>query len=160
MVSPFNTLQEQQIGRPHAPWRVLVACTLLNQTHGRQVRPMIDRLFEAWPTPRQLSLIPTEGADVEDLKDLLRPLGFANRRSANLITMSTQYDGLEIVGGEDFWRAEEFVLSPDPARWVVGLTGCGQYAIDSVKIFVYGKLENTSSDTWLQRYVDWRREQA
>ena len=42
MTSPFNTVQEQQAGKPREPWRILVVCALLNRTHGRQVRPMVD----------------------------------------------------------------------------------------------------------------------
>jgi endonuclease III len=146
MVSPFNTLQEQQLGKPYAPWRILVCCTLLNRTHGRQVRPMVEALFEQWPTPHTFGHM-TE-TDKLDLIDLIRPLGFANRRSESLLAMSRQYHSMGRL-------IEEQVDS----RWVVGLSGCGQYAKDSIDIFVYGKTPDTVSDHWLSQYVEWKRSQ-
>lgn len=141
MISPYNTLQEQQVGRPRAPWRILVVCMLLNKTHGRQVRPMIDEFFAKWPDP-QTVMTSTLG-----MPELIRPLGFGNRRTEAIGHMSEDY-ALFFGDGDP---------SPDQgSEWVRAIRGCGQYAQDSIAIFHCGKLENVSSDTWLQKYVEWK----
>lgn len=139
--SPFNTLQEQQVGWPRAPWRILVVCALLNRTHGRQVRPMIGEFFERWPSPQRVM------QSVDGMYELIRPLGFGNRRIETILNLSEDYN-LFFGEGDPDGSSDE---------WVSAIRGCGQYAKDSIDIFVCGKLQNVSSDTWLQRYIEWKR---
>lgn len=141
-LSPFNTIQEQQLGKPRAPWRILVVCALLNRTHGRQVRPMVEEFFERWPSPERV-VKTTEG-----MYDLIRPLGFGNRRIETIRNISEDY--VLFFGEGDAKKEQGF-------GWVDAIRGCGQYAKDSIAIFVCDVLQNVSSDTWLQKYVEWRR---
>lgn len=146
MTSPFDLLQERQLGMPYQNWRILVVCALLNRTHGRQVRPIVEDLFETYPSP--YAMIEACEASSPYLLQLLTPLGLVNRRRHLLHQLSCRY----------------LLISPEiegaiSGEWALRLPGCGQYAVDSLNIFSYGRLENPSSDTWLQRYVDWRRTQ-
>jgi methyl-CpG-binding domain protein 4 len=145
-ISPLNMLQEQQLGRPDQNWRILVCCMLLNMTHGRQVRPMIDSFFGMCPNPREVMIYASDPELTKDALDLLRPLGFFNRRWRSLTGMSQDYLNMGDPKSRGF----------TDARWVKSLRGCGQYAMDSIAIFVYGSSDNVSSDTWLNDYVEWR----
>lgn len=147
--SPHDLLQEQQVGKPHGVWRILVVCQLLNRTHGRQVRPIADELYGApifarWPTPHAMSL-----ARLPELQLLLKPLGFAEQRSRNLKAMSAQYNAM-LFADPEFWRGSE------DGEWCKGLAGCGDYAKESLNLIVYGILDAPTTDHWLVRYRDWR----
>ncbi len=145
MISPFNLVQEQQLDKPYSDWRILVVCALLNRTHGRQVRPIVDRLFEIAPTPADM-MRECSGPS-EAVRDVLRPLGLYNRRASLLVGLSRAYIDRRATRGEEV-----------SGEWARSMPGCGQYAVDSLNVVLYGILENPSSDTWLQRYVNWRRD--
>lgn len=132
MNSPLNTIQEL-VGRDlHYPWRVLVVCTLLNQTHGRGVRPMIDEFFKIVPTPDAMMHVEKEAID-----HLLRPLGFHNRRYVTLCRMTRDY-----LNGRQYRE----------------MYGVGPYALDSIDLFVHGRTDALNpKDTWLRPYLTWRR---
>lgn len=147
-MSPFNLLQEQQLGKPYEAWRILVVCALLNRTHGRQVRPIVDSIFERWGNPVSMTL-GWQRNDPE-LVAVLRPLGLYNRRIRHLGMLSQAYAERMIdCDNEDVRRMAS-------ARWAIGLPGVGQYALDSLEIFVYGRTDRVSSDTWLNKYLEWR----
>jgi endonuclease III len=144
--SSLNTLQEQQVGLPNEEWRILVACVLLNQTHGRQVRPMITQLFARAPGPVQLlAWIEQEGDG--QLRELIKPLGLSHRRSKTIISMSGSMILLNLPPQD-----------VSCGSWAEVLAGIGPYAVDSLDIFRYGKLRTTCTDTWLNDYVKWRIE--
>lgn len=148
MTSPYNLIQEQLANQDHYVWRILVACMLLNRTDGAQVRPMIEALFKLAPSPKRMVVVCDY--DKERLLRLLRPLGLYNRRMAMLRKLSQAYvDEFDEIGEPRYVRKD--------GRWASHMPGCGQYAVDSLNIFVYGILENASSDTWLQKYIEWRK---
>jgi hypothetical protein len=138
--SPYDLLQEQQIGKPHAVWRILVVCAMLNKTDGRGTRNVVPRLFELADNPVAFSELTGP-----QIYDLLRPLGLVTRRMEALIAITQDY--LAMGSRVDSWKT---------ADWVTSIRFCGQYAMDSVNIFVYDKLENRSKDPWLQKYLEWR----
>lgn len=145
-ISPLNMLQEQQMGLPHQNWRILVVCMLLNQTHGRQVRPMIEELFGMCPSPQDLLEKVSEEHQQLRLLAMLRPLGFKNRRLTNLVNMSW-----------DYLNSLRIIEHTNDSNWVKSIRGCGPYAQDSIAIFVYGADKMAASDTWLNDYLTWRR---
>lgn len=128
VVSPWNFFQERYRSDP---WKLLVCTMLLNQTPGRQVEKVHVDFFRRWPTPEVAS-----AADPHEMALMLRPLGFQNRRSTNIIRMSSAYRG-------KWTRPEE-------------LPGIGKYGADSYRIFVDGVLVEPD-DKELKRYVDWAR---
>lgn len=86
-----------------------------------------------WRTPDELAR-----ADVRDVADALRRLGFQNRRAATLVAMAKA------------WTEGP----PDTSDDVLRLPGCGRYAADSWAIFVEGKVVVDPSDhklAWHQR---------
>lgn len=126
-VSPYSLLQEELC---HDPWKLLVACMLLNQTSYKQVRGVIWKLFERYPTAVALS-----NADETELSALIRPLGFHNRRAKSLRRMSCDF-----AAGK---RIDE-------------LHGIGQYARDSYAMFVEGRADETQpTDVKLVMWKAW-----
>ena len=113
-------------------WKMLVCCILLNLTNIKQVRPMIDDLFELAPDP--LSMIE---ADEDTLINLLRPLGLAEKRCKTLKKFSTQFLN------SDWSKAKE-------------LYGIGKYGDDSDQIFYLGNWKSVvPKDGALIRYLEY-----
>ena len=91
------------------PWQMLVCCILLNLTHRRQVDKVREELFDRWPTPEHMM-----EANETELAELLKPLGFYNKRAKTLIKMSKQWVtddptwihvGMQWIRGKYFrWR--------------------------------------------------------
>ena len=76
-------------------------------------------------------------ADPQELADLLRPLGFYNRRARSLIRFSTE------------WLAKDWKHPRE-------LYGIGQYASDSWDIFYNDRLDINPDDGVLVKYVIWK----
>jgi len=108
--SPFGLLQETLYDDP---WKVLVACLLLNKTSALCVRRVIWDLFELCGTPEAALAVP-----VAAIERIVRPLGLA-RRAGLLRRLSAAY--LD-------------------AKWVSvsELPGCGRYACDAHALFCAG----------------------
>lgn len=130
--SPYGLVQER-VRRDDGlyPWRVIVLCCLMNQTHARQVRPILLPLFELWPEPSAMAVAGPH------LEDLIRPLGFRNRRANALRRMSAEYaDGVP------------------PNRCY----GVGDYAKDAIEVFCHDRTDVQPNDGFLAKYVQWRKE--
>lgn len=80
------------------------------------MEPVMDILFQKWPTPNHLS-----SANPADVEDVIKSLGMQKKRAATLISMSSQY----CSGG---WSD------------VRELKGVGEYAARAYEIFILGKL--------------------
>lgn len=130
VTSPLNCIQELVERDEHYPWRVMTVCVMLNQTHGRQVRPMFGRFFELWPRPIDFVM-----ADGDQVRGLIAPLGFKNRRFLTLLRMTEDY--LRNVPYEQCY-------------------GIGKYARDAIALFVHGRTDVEPFDTWLEPYLKWR----
>lgn len=81
--SPGGLLQEQYLPDE---WKVLVCCILLNRTKRAQVEPIIGKLFSKYPNAATMA-----SADVAELANLLRTLGFQNRRAKSLAKFSDEF---------------------------------------------------------------------
>lgn len=130
--SPFNLLQEIYI---KDPWKIMVCCMFLNQTTRKQVDKIRDEFFKKYSTPAKLG-----NANVEELTELIRPLGFYNRRAKSLIRFSKEWL-------EKDWKAP------------IELHGIGQYAQDSWTLFVEKQRVENPSDHVLKDYVKWQNAQ-
>jgi adenine-specific DNA glycosylase len=129
--SPFCLIQEEF---RHEPWKLLVCCICLNQTSIKQVRGVISAFFEKYPTAAACSC-----AHVDDVIEILRPLGFYNKRASTIIKMSSAFEKAEVA--------------------INNLPGVGKYATDSWRIFVDGVIDVVPSDKKLQKYVEWAMSQ-
>ena len=95
-------------------WKILISCLMLNQTTRKQVDKVIWQFFDMWPNP---SLF-LRSAHTE-VSDLLRPLGFYNRRPKAMRRFTEEYVRQE-------WH--------EP----IELHGIGKYANDAWRIFCRG----------------------
>jgi methyl-CpG-binding domain protein 4 len=130
IISPWSLLQEEF---QSDPWKVLIACKMLNQTGYKQVRKIIFDFFKRWPGPTEAAI-----ADPNEMVKMLRPLGFYNVRTKQIMRFSKEYL-------EKSWS--------DPKE----LYGIGKYAADSYRIFIQRSLDVKPTDKKLIRYVDWAR---
>jgi len=117
-------VQEQISG----PWQMFVGCIMLNQTGRKPVKTVLPEFLERWPTPEAYL-----ASDPDEVKAVIRPLGFYNRRENTFRRMS-----------QDF-------LSWDGAD-ATELYGIGQYGSESYRIFFIGE-RFEPQDKELRRYL-------
>lgn len=98
------------------PWRLLVACCLLNRTKVSVAKPTFYRVINRWSRPDSMAR-----AEQEELAERIRSLGMQHVRAQRLIAMSEQY------ARGDFDD-------------VVQLPTVGDYARDAWSIWVLQKL--------------------
>lgn len=128
-VSPFGLLQET-LWPNH--WLILVASMLLNCTSRKQVEKVLPEFSRRWPDPRCLLV-----AQRDDVAMVCKTLGFANRRTKNLIEMTKAY-----MAG-DWKHANE-------------LPGIGDYGARSWEIFCAGIIgDEPPVDHALVQYFNW-----
>lgn len=132
--SPYGLIQEELRDRP---WRLLIACMMLNLTNIKQVRPVITQFFLQYP-----DAFAAANASHDEMASIIKPLGLYNRRTKNIIKFSYA------------WAFDDF----DPQK-IEKLTGIGKYAVDSYNIFVNGSLDVTPSDLKLKKYLEWAKRQ-
>ena len=105
------------------PWKLLVACVLLNITSRQQVDKVIDELFERFPNPVRM-----EAATDEEIGEIIRPCGLWRRRAGTLRRLSGQWSRIKLG-----WPFED-----PPEQEVCRIHGVGLYALDSYRFFVLG----------------------
>lgn len=116
-----------QLGMAGDPWRVLVACTLLNKVRIATARPAIKVLADRSP-------VDVAEADPVWLIGMLFPLGLAVRRASTLISLARTF----------------------PSRsWATAaeLPGVGPYALDALRIFCLGDLRGRPTDRILSAFL-------
>lgn len=119
------------------PFWMLVGCVLVNRATWAKAEHAHKVIMEMWPTPRHL-----RDADPVDLANVVRPLGFQNRRTSSLINLAEHW----CAKGRPF-----HVIEPGE------LPGCGKYAADSWAIFVIGRRDVTPTDKKLKEYMERQR---
>ena len=128
-ISPFGLVQEPYFGDE---WKVLVCCQLLNMTTHVQVRKVLHDLFEKYPTAKSMAQ-----ADEHELKEIVKSLGFYNKRAKTLIRFSDEY----------------LNKSWDTAKELYGI---GKYGDDAWHIFCVGDWKKVKpNDQALNKYHDW-----
>lgn len=116
-------------------WKVLVSCMMLNCTSRKQVEKVLPTFFNKWSTAKDLI-----DADQDEIAETISPLGFKNRRTKNLLSMSKAYL-------DQSWQ--------DPRD----LPGIGEYAARAWEIFFDNKLgEEPPVDGALVLYWNWRKQ--
>lgn len=135
-LSPYALIQEFL---RDDPWHLLVACIMLNQTSAKQVHRVMHHFFERWPLPQDFIL-----SDEEEVKSVIQPLGFKNRRYQRLMNMTRDFINNETAGTR---------LNP------LQLHGIGKYGADSYKMFCEGYLVPDVLDKELKNYVRWAKEE-
>ncbi len=129
--SPYGFLQELY---RHDPWKMLIGCIFLNQTTRKQVDKVRESFFEKYPDAETASK-----ANVEEMAELIKPLGFYNRRSRTIKKFSSEYLTEE---WEEPWE----------------LYGIGKYGQASWQIFQCYNVDVNTDDGPLNKYLSWARE--
>lgn len=114
-------------------FELLVATVLSAQTTDARVNQVTPELFDRWPDPQTMA-----EASVEDLEQVLRPLGMYHRRADALIALSNQLT--EEMGG----------AVPDTREQLVRLKGVGRKTAHVVLGNWFGGQEITV-DTHVER---------
>ncbi|KAL6776890.1 hypothetical protein ACKKBF_B03885 [Auxenochlorella protothecoides x Auxenochlorella symbiontica] len=128
-ISPYGLLEEELYPDP---WKLLVACMLLNKTTSRAVRSVIWTLFDMCPGP-----LVAAATHVARIQALIQPLGLANKRAEAIQRLSWDYAHKD-------WR--------DPQE----LHGVGRYGADAYHMFCRGLWREVEpEDKDLRRYRDW-----
>lgn len=131
-VSPYGLIQEHLY---EDPWKVLVACMLLNKTGGRQMHKVIWDFFEMCPNAE--TCVSTE---TEKIGTVIHSLGLQNKRAKTLQRFSQEYLGTT-------WTN------------VTQLHGVGEYARDAYAIFCEGRWKEVQpKDIVLNDYWQWLNE--
>ena len=100
-------------------WLILVSCIMLNCTSRKQVEKIFPEFMKRWPTPESILVAP-----FNEVRDLIMPLGFKDRRTKRLQELARAY----VKHG---WKhARE-------------LPGIGEYGSRAWEIFVLGNLGGT-----------------
>jgi len=120
-----DLMVQQQID---GPWQHMVGVIMLNQTGRKPVKTVLPEFLERWPTPEAYL-----DSDPDEVKSVIRPLGFYNRRENTFRRMSEDY--LTWDGGD-----------------ATVLYGIGQYGSESYRIFFQGE-RFEPQDKELRRYL-------
>ncbi|KAI0773661.1 DNA glycosylase [Fomes fomentarius] len=150
-----------------SPWKLLIAVTLLNKTAGKQSIPVFFEIMDQWTTPEELAQAP-----LSILFEMLRDLGFGEKRSQRLVDISQVFLLDPPVAERPrpsrgsttalFFTGDGAVKSktvPYPPTPVSHIPGCGPYALDSYRIFCNGGEEWKAvrpTDKELIKYLQWR----
>ena len=151
----FGLMQERLA---HDPFRLLIATIFLNKTRGEQAMPVFYQLMERYPTIYDMA-----AAQVEDVTEVIKRLGFQNQRARKIVQMSKTWlerppefgkrmrkqnypkkgDGKDV-------KADEVIEDEDErVAWEIShLPGLGPYSHDSWRMFCRDKMRGVAKD-WL-----------
>jgi adenine-specific DNA glycosylase len=116
---------QQQIS---GAWQHMVGVIMLNQTGRKPVKTVLPEFLSRWPTAEAYL-----ASDPDEVKAVIRPLGFYNRRENTFRRMSEDYLT---------WDGDDATV----------LYGIGQYGSESYRIFFQGE-RFEPQDKELRRYL-------
>lgn len=136
--SPYNTRQEQY---RDDPWKMLMVCFMLNQTSHKRVDQVRDEFFSRYPNAQALL-----DAQDSDIVELIKPLGFYNRR---------------VKAWKQFCQQWVALSTDAPSlSQLIELRGVGKYALDSWKVFQLHQYDTEVDDHVLNWYVEWAKQEV
>jgi len=121
-----NLMVQQQID---GAWQHMVGVIMLNQTGRKPVKTVLPEFLSRWPTADAYL-----DSDPDEVKAVIRPLGFYNRRERAIRGMSRDF---LVWDGKDAKR----------------LYGIGKYGSDSYEIFFKQNYAVQPTDKELLRYL-------
>jgi adenine-specific DNA glycosylase len=107
-----DLMVQQQID---GAWQHMVGVIMLNQTGRKPVKTVLPEFLSRWPTAEAYL-----ASDPDEVKAVIRPLGFYNRRENTFRRMSEDYLT---------WDGDDATV----------LYGIGQYGSESYRIFFHGE---------------------
>ncbi|XP_046406484.1 methyl-CpG-binding domain protein 4-like [Ischnura elegans] len=127
--SPYNLIQENLFSHP---WKLLVATIFLNKTAGKNAVPIVLKFLDTWNTPESVL-----HADINEMENLIRPLGLQKKRAQTIIKFSEEYLNKN-------WT------------YPIELHGIGKYGNDSYRIFCINEWKLVQpEDRKLNLYHKW-----
>jgi len=120
-----DLMVQQQI---NGPWQHMIGVVMLNQTGRKPVKTVLPEFLERWPTPEAYL-----ASDPDEVKAVIRPLGFYNRRENTFRRMSQDFLAWDGVDATELY-------------------GIGQYGSESYRIFFLGE-RFEPQDKELRRYL-------
>lgn len=114
----------------HQKWQHMVAVIMLNQTGRKAVKYVLPLFLDRWPTPNKFLL-----ASIDDVKEVIWPLGMYNIRFQRLKRMTADFLT---------WDGNDATM----------LYGIGKYGSDSYEIFFKQNYTVTPTDKELKRYLE------
>lgn len=115
-------------------WEHMVGVIMLNQTGRKPVKYVLPKFLKKFPNPRSLL-----SSTVEEVIDIIKPLGMYNIREKRLRRMSEDY------------------LTWDKQN-ALDLYGIGKYGNDSYEIFFKNNYHVKPTDKELVRYLNGRKD--
>lgn len=120
------------------PFELLTATILSAQTTDKRVNTVTPSLFSRYPGPAELA-----AARVEDVEDIIRPLGFYHAKSRNIVAMA--HDVHERFGGTVPHTMDELTSLPGVGRKTANVVlgnafGVPGFPVDTHVIRVTGRL--------------------
>jgi methyl-CpG-binding domain protein 4 len=110
-------------------WEHMVGVIMLNQTGRKPVKYVLPKFLKKFPNPTSLL-----NSTVEEVIDIIKPLGMYNIREKRLRRMSEDYLT---------WNKQD----------ALALYGIGKYGNDSYEIFFKQNYDVTPTDKELVRYL-------
>ena len=134
MIQPLcdDLMVQQQLGgrtQRDRIWQHMVAVIMLNQTGRKPVKTVFPIFVDRWPEP-----VGFLHADVDEVRDVIWPLGMVNVRTNRLKRMTADFLT---------WDLEDATM----------LYGIGKYGSDSYEIFFNGNYTVDPTDKELKRYL-------
>lgn len=112
--------------RSSDPYEILISEVLLRRSRGTTVAKVTDGFFDRWPTASALG-----DADVDEVVDVIRPLGLTNRAS-QLVALGRRLAELEELPD----GVEDLCDLPGVGRYTAAAT-LGRPAVDGTSARVY-----------------------
>jgi hypothetical protein len=143
------------------PWRLLLSTILLNRTRRIQVDLSMHTFLQRWPTAES-----TIQANVDEISDVIAPLGIRYRRARGIVRFSREY--LELLSNKKAQTSNNNESNTESTKEkgtsselskgeIMNLFHCGEYASDAYRIFVQRDWDTSPTDHALQAYVEWKR---
>jgi len=115
-------------------WEHMVGVIMLNQTGRKPVKYVLPKFLKKFPNPTSLL-----NSTVEEVIDIIKPLGMYNIREKRLRRMSEDYLT---------WNKQD----------ALALYGIGKYGNDSYEIFFKQNYDVTPTDKELVRFLNDRKD--
>ncbi len=134
MIEPLrdNLMVQQQLPAQDEycrRWQHMVAVIMLNQTGRKPVKTVLPVFLSRWQSPLEFLM-----SDIDDVREVIWPLGMVNVRAKRLKRMTADYLT---------WDGNDATM----------LYGIGKYGSDSYEIFFKQNYRVEPTDKELKRYL-------
>jgi len=123
------------------PWKMMVACIMLNRTTGRKVKEVMRGFFKRFWNPSKVWT-----SDEEKIAEPLASLGLQNRKAKMIRDFSGEWIGLTQSQKKKIMQGEADLLKD--------MTGIGDYALESFHVFYRRLIGYCAKDKEVADYIE------